>query len=203
MNNFVFFIGRILSWLIINFLFFPKIVGSKKNRHFRHSCIVVANHTSNWDPLLLGIMIRPVNIRYMAKEELFQKKFFGSFLLKLGVIPVNRGKSDLKAMKTALGALKSGQSLGMFPEGHRSKTGEMRTFESGAVMMSIKTNTPILPIYMYCKGYKPFHRTTVAIGDFLDFKTLSEGKSDMETVARLNELLFKKMTELKRSVQNA
>ncbi len=201
MNNALYNLIRIPAWLVINFAFLPRVVNAK-NLHFKEKCIVIANHNSNWDPILLGHLVRPVNLRYMAKEELFKNGFLKRFFLGMGVIPVGRGKSDLKAMKAALTALKNNQSLGIFPEGHRSETGEMQPFEIGAAVIALKTDTPVLPVYIDCKGYRIFHRVTVAAGERLDVKEIADGRTDNETVAEITQILFKKMTALKESIKN-
>ena len=201
MNNALFFSMRILAWIVLNFLFWPKVTNAK-NLHFSSKCIVIANHTSNWDPILLGHLVFPVNLRYMAKDELFKNGFLKAFLLGLGVIPVSRKKSDLKAMKTALTALKNGQSLGLFPEGHRSKTGEMLPFEIGAAVIALKTNTPVLPVYFNCRGYRPFRRVSVTVGEMLDLNKMTGGKTNGDVLAEMTETLYKKMTELKESGEN-
>lgn len=201
MNNLLFNLIRIPAWLVINVAFLPRVINAK-NLHFKSKCIVIANHTSNWDPILLGHLVRPVNLRYMAKEELFKNGFLKKFFLGMGVIPVGRGKSDLKAMKAALTALKNGQSLGIFPEGHRSETGEMQPFEMGAAVIALKTNTPVLPVYLDCKGYKIFHRVTVAVGERIDLNGIVNGKADSDTVAKMTDLLFEKMVALRESISN-
>ena len=202
MSNVLFNLLRIPAWLVLNTAFFPKVLNAK-NLHFKEKCIVIANHTSNWDPILLGHLVCPVCLRYMAKDELFKKPFSKKFLLSLGVIPVSRGKNDLKAMKTALTALKNGQSLGIFPEGHRSETGEMLPFEDGAAVIALKTNTPVLPVYLNCRGYRLFRRVKVSVGELMDLKQLAEGRTDIDAVHQSTKLLFNTMNELKKRTEDA
>jgi 1-acyl-sn-glycerol-3-phosphate acyltransferase len=82
MRPFYFFLLRILAFPLMNILFLPKVYNAK-NLHFRHKCIVIANHTSNWDPILLGHLVFPVCLRYMAKEEMFKQGFFKKIKSKL------------------------------------------------------------------------------------------------------------------------
>lgn len=202
MNDALYHIVRIPTWAVINFAFLPKVYNSK-NLHFKQSCIVVANHTSNWDPILLGHLVFPVCLKYMAKEELFKPGFLKWFFKAMGVIPVGRGKSDLKAMKMCLTTLKNGKSLGIFPEGHRIHTGELGTFEIGPTVIALKTKTPVLPVYLDCKGYRIFRRVRVLAGEMVDLSAIAEGKSDADTVAQMTEVLRGKLKELKeRLAQN-
>ncbi len=202
MNDALYHIVRIPAWLVINFAFLPKVYNAKSLR-FRQSCIVIANHTSNWDPILLGHLVFPVCLKYMAKEELFKPGFLKKFFTAMGVIPVGRGKGDLKAMKLALATLKNGKSLGIFPEGHRITAGELGPFEIGPTVIALKTKTPVLPVYMDCRGYRIFRRVRVIAGEMLDLHALAQGKSDGETVAQMTEVLRGKLNELKeRLAQN-
>ncbi|HHW92344.1 MAG TPA: 1-acyl-sn-glycerol-3-phosphate acyltransferase [Firmicutes bacterium] len=106
--------------------------------------IVVANHTSYWDPPILGAaMTRQVNI--MAKVELFRYPLFGSILRLLGAFPVKRNAVDRSAIKQALAILKEDKVLGMFPEGTRSKTGRLGKAQPGVVLFATKSGAPILP----------------------------------------------------------
>jgi 1-acyl-sn-glycerol-3-phosphate acyltransferase len=192
---------RIPTWLVINFAFLPKVYNSK-NLHFRQSCIVIANHTSNWDPILLAHLVFPVCVQYLAKEELFKNAFTKKFLQWIGVIPVGRGKGDLKAMKMSLSVLKKGESLGIFPEGHRIFAEELGQFEIGPTAIALKTNTPVLPVYLDGKGYRLFHRVRVMVGEKLDLSAMANGKSDSETVAQMTEVLRQKLMELKGKIRS-
>lgn len=106
--------------------------------------IICSNHISWWDPVAIGCAC-PRNVRFMAKEELFRDKVFGSYLRALGAFPVRRGKPDRVALRTALGILSEGGVLGMFPEGTRSRTGELGKPEPGAAVIAIKSGAPVVP----------------------------------------------------------
>ncbi|MBQ5535902.1 MAG: 1-acyl-sn-glycerol-3-phosphate acyltransferase, partial [Oscillospiraceae bacterium] len=79
-----------------------------------------ANHASAWDPLLICLALpRSMPIRIMAKKELMEIPFIGWIIKKLGAFGVDRGHSDLNAVKTAIKAVRDGESLLVFPEGTR------------------------------------------------------------------------------------
>jgi 1-acyl-sn-glycerol-3-phosphate acyltransferase len=78
----------------------------------------------------------------------------------------------------------------------------MLPFEVGAAVIALKTNTPVLPVYLDCKGYKLFHRVKVAAGEPLDLAGMANGQVDSETVAKMTNLLFEKMNDLKESIRN-
>lgn len=127
--------------------------------------VLCANHASAMDPIIIGLSLpKNINMVIMAKEQLFRIPLLGPVLRALGVFPVNRGGSDLAAMKTAMKSLTAGRRLLVFPEGTRvERQGDVEA-KGGAAMLAIRAGVPMVPIY--CGGrHKLFHRTTVVIGE--------------------------------------
>lgn len=134
---------RFVLQIIFGILFRPQIIG-RENVPMTGGMIMAANHLSNWDPPMVGTyMPRPV--AYMAKEELFRPAIAGAVIRSLYAFPVKRGAADRGAIKTALGILKNGLCLGVFPEGHRSKTGHMGKAESGVALLAAMSKVPVVP----------------------------------------------------------
>lgn len=107
--------------------------------------IVACNHLSLWDPIIVGCtMNRPVY--FMAKEELFELPVLGKLLPELGAFPVKRGQGDIGAIRKSIAVLKEGKVLGIFPEGTRSKSGELQEALSGIVLIMEKSKAPVLPV---------------------------------------------------------
>lgn len=92
--------------------------------------VLCCNHMSNLDPTTMaGFVRRPV--RYIAKKELFEKRWSAKLLSALGAFPVDRQTTDMKALKTAIKLLKNGEALGIFAEGTRVKEGEAKAAKAG------------------------------------------------------------------------
>src|SRR5215208_8280917 len=94
--------------------------------------IVAANHRSFLDPFVIGASLpwrRPLH--YVAKVELFEKRWQGWILSRLGAYPVRRGQSDETAMETARRAVERGGTVVIFPEGTRIRTGSLSTPKRG------------------------------------------------------------------------
>ena len=150
MNNLK-LLGKILYWiayysvsLYFKIVHHWKIKG-KANRPENGPLIVMANHTSVFDPPLIGcIMNRQVH--FMAKKELFKNPIFGGFLKGIGTFPVKRGKPDRSALKNAFKLLNNDKVICIFPEGTRHKPGNMGKAKAGAVMIALKSQAPILPV---------------------------------------------------------
>jgi len=154
-------IAKIIVFPFIYLLFWPKVKGIE-NFPKDGKLIVYSNHTSNFDPVIIGVLM-PRKIHFMAKEELFRIPIFGFIIKKLGAFPVRRGKVDISAIKHSLKILKQDEVLGMFPEGTRSKTGEIQSFEDGIASIAIRAKAPVIPVAI-CGGYRCFRRITVNVG---------------------------------------
>lgn len=109
--------------------------------------VLAANHLSLLDPPVLGAAAsRPVH--FMAKAELFKPAFFGWIIRKLGVFPVRRGGADRQAIKTGLSLLEDNRVVAVFPEGTRSKTGELGRAGGGAFLMAVRSGAAVVPAYI-------------------------------------------------------
>ena len=106
--------------------------------------IVVSNHLNNADPPILAAGLASRRVRYMAKIELF-KWPFGIVPRLYGAFPVRRFDSDMGALLNAERILKAGGALGMFPEGHRSRTGFVGTPHPGTALIALRSGATILP----------------------------------------------------------
>lgn len=132
-----------LTQILFGILFRPAVFG-KENVPMDGPVIMAANHLSNWDPPFAGTyMPRPV--AYMAKEELFKPAICGWIISQLYAFPVKRGAADRAAIKTAIGILKQGLCLGVFPEGHRSKDGKLGKAEAGVSLLAAMSKAPVVP----------------------------------------------------------
>lgn len=128
--------------------------------------ILVCNHLSNWDPILL-LLTQPRRIAFMAKEELFRFKPIGWLLHRVfGVFPVARGKGDTGALDAGVRAIESGDMMGIFPEGTRSKDGKLMRFKSGASLIAARAGAAVLPVGIDRRA-KAFRRVTITVGDLI------------------------------------
>ncbi len=174
-----------------------KLIG-KENEPKTGPVIVCANHISLADPLFIGLVLKR-EISFMAKAEIFKNKLFGKFLKSIGVIPVKRGAADLNAIKTALSVLKSGNVLGIFPEGTRNSEDAAK---GGVAMLAYKTKAQILPVAISIKDNKVkfFRRVTLVAGEAIPYDSLDYG--DGKDYAKASAQIMEKIYELKKSVEN-
>ncbi len=126
---------RIMRWKVYGLENFPR----------EGAAIMVSNHVSIWDPVVAACSV-PRDVSFMAKEELFSNPLLDKLFRKLGAFPVKRGQGDTSAIRNSLRVLKDGQILGLFPEGTRSKTGEMQKGLPGMILLMEKSKAPIVPV---------------------------------------------------------
>ena len=109
------------------------------------SCILACNHTFGHDYFTLGVAT-PRKIVFMVKVEALNYHPFITWMLRTGgVVPVHRGVADVDALKTAVGLVKSGRMLGMFPEGTRSPNGVLQSGKPGTALIALDAKAPIVP----------------------------------------------------------
>ena len=171
---------------ITNGVLFPiyqfKVIG-KENLPSEGGVLLCTNHIHNFDPIVVGIT-SPRPIHFMAKEELFTVPILGKIMPLINAFPVKRGLSDRGALRKGLGILKEGKVLGLFPEGTRSKTGELGEGLAGAGFFALRSNAHIVPCAII-GPYKPFRRLKVVYGKPIDMEEYRQNKATPEKTTEL------------------
>ncbi len=143
--------------------------------------IIVANHISYWDPVLIGVALTR-RVFFMGKKELFAIPVLGFLLKSWGVFPVDRAHPDRGAIRRALDLLRSGQIIGIFPEGTRSKTGALLPPSTGAAYFAIRTGAPVCPAAIIeVKGrtsWGLFRRLSLRLGPMMSFAGNNKEQAD-------------------------
>ncbi|MBR2714864.1 MAG: 1-acyl-sn-glycerol-3-phosphate acyltransferase [Ruminococcus sp.] len=130
---------------IIKILFRTKYI-NPHNLPVKGSYILVSNHISAFDPIIMAVGQKNRYIHFMAKAELFKNKFLTWLFLSIGCFPVDRGKSDKSSVKHFENVVNDGHVMGIFFEGTRSKTGEFLKPKNGASLIAYNTKTPVIPV---------------------------------------------------------
>ncbi len=107
--------------------------------------IVAANHVTNFDVFPMQLSL-PRPIFFMGKAELFKNPVMDAVLRNLGAFPVYRGEKDRWARLHAARVLDQGQTLGMFPEGTRSRGRGLGVAKTGTARLAIEKGAPIVPM---------------------------------------------------------
>jgi glycerol-3-phosphate dehydrogenase (NAD(P)+) len=118
----------------------------REHARVKGGLIVAANHRSFLDPFVVGGCLpwrRPMN--YVAKVELFERRWQGWLLSRLGAFPVRRGESDEDSMETARQVVERGGTVCIFPEGTRIRTGSLAPPKRGVGRLVLQTGAPVIP----------------------------------------------------------
>lgn len=181
------------------FLFFRYKHINKNNIPEEGRYIIASNHISGPDCIFVGLGQKRY-IRFMAKAELFENKFLNWFFTKMGAFPVNRGKGDTSAINNAKEMIDNGETLGIFIEGTRSKTGEFLKPKSGAVMLAHQMNCKIVPCAISCKGLKPsfWRRKYVHFGEPVTVEELGVTKASPREYRDASRKLMEIIADLRK-----
>ena len=174
------FLLRIVS-VLIKIIYRVRVNGIE-NFKDDEPIIISANHIHIFDPVILATLTKK-QIFFLAKKELFDKKFSAKFFSKLGVIPIDRENTDLKAIKSCFRVIRSGNT--------RVKTIDISNMKKGVALIALKNKVNILPIHI--EGtYKIFSKITVDIYPMIEISDF-ENMEDAEAIDKLTEELFYKI----------
>lgn len=177
------------------FVYRIKIYGKEKVI-YDDGAVFACNHKSNWDPLVI-IATCPRRLSFMGKAELFKFKPFAFILKKFGVFPVNRGKGDISAIKTALRILKDGNAFMMYPEGMRVKKYEQTNVKPGIAMIATRAKVPIIPVTI-SGTYRWLNKITVTYGEPIYLDEYYDEKLSVEKLQELSVAVMDNIYEVDR-----
>ncbi len=162
-------------------------------------CLVCSNHTGLNDVIVLAACMKR-QPRYMAKRELFKIPLLSSLIKALGAFPVERGRADVGALKTAISMIKSGEAVTVFPQGTRYKGVDPRETKpkNGVGMIAYHTGVPVIPVYIRTKNNHtfPLKRTEIICGDPIMPEELGFEKGGFAEYANAAEYIFGKICDL-------
>lgn len=129
----------------------------RRNVPRRGPALLVANHESFLDPVLVG-MASSRQICYLARKTLFKNRFFGAYLRTVRTFPVDQEGVAKEGLKTVLELLKAGEVVLIFPEGERTWDGEMQPLKPGVQLLIKRAQAPVIPVGV-AGAFEAFPRT--------------------------------------------
>lgn len=186
---------KVLVRIFYAIMFKVKIVG-KENVPKEGNGVLCCNHISNYDPITMAAYLDRLP-RYIAKKELFHHKVLGALLRNLKAFPVDRESvMDMKAFKTAINILKSGELLGIFAEGTRVKEGEAKAAKAGVAMFALKGDAPVIPVTI-SGNYKFRSEVRIEFGEPMMLEEYRGLKINTELMEEITEKIMGKVQEMK------
>lgn len=174
-----------IARFLVAILYPVRCIGNE-NLPAEGGAIMCMNHISLLDPVLVACGVKHRHINFMAKAELFKLKPVAAFFKALGVIPVNRGKSDMGALRASMAVCSNGHVLGIFSQGHRDKTGSLE-MEAGVALIALRTKTAVIPVRI-SGNHRLFHRVYIHIGEQVDLSGF-QGKHDSGMLKSVTSLI--------------
>jgi 1-acyl-sn-glycerol-3-phosphate acyltransferase len=110
--------------------------------------ILAANHSSFIDPPLIGCGTNRI-ISMLARDTLFRFPPMGVLLRSWGVVPVDRDGGGAKGLKIVMDQLLAGHAISLFPEGTRTRDGQLQPARSGIGLTVIKSTAPVVPVRIF------------------------------------------------------
>ena len=186
---------RIFAGISYGIIYRPKKVYISDKRPDRKTgALVIANHSSFSDPVIVGITLSR-RMYYLAGELAMGNKLKSTLLKGCGCIGIDRNISDIEGIRKAVNIMKRGHCVLMFPQGRLIRDGEIGRLKSGAILMSWQAGVPILPVYVK-KGPKWYNRAKVIVGEEFYVKDMIEKKMpSMADIERLTDYCEEKMHE--------
>ena len=183
MRNKVYSVIYPIIWIFMRIIHPWKAVGADNIPE--GAAVICGNLTTLGDPLyVVCAMGGKRQTHVMAKAEVMKWPVIGFLLKKAGIIGVNRGKSDMAAVKECLKVLRGGEKLLMFPEGTRVREGQVSEVQTGAAMLATRTGVPLVPVYIPAKKRR-FRKTTVVFGEsyYPEFEGRKPSAGDYQRIA--------------------
>ena len=186
-----------IGWIIFRAIFatyFRWRAFGAENVPLQGGVILASNHASFLDPPLVGAGLKR-GINFLARESLFRFPIMGAVLRSWNVVPVDREGGGAKGLKNILDRLLNGAGIILFPEGTRTKDGQLQPARSGIGLTVIKSTAPVVPVRVFgtFEAYgrnhqfpRP-HRLVVKYGRTMNFENLRAEAKTCEK-ARLKEI---------------
>lgn len=183
-----------ITHFVYRVLFRIENIGEKSIPEDGESYIVCANHLNYLDAIAV-ITSSNRFVRFMCKSSMFKNALF-TWVLHIGdTIPVNREKNDIDAMKRSIKALKSGEILGIFPEGTRKGMEKNLSAKNGAAFMALRTKTKVIPIGIQ-GSFKPFTKVYLNYGKPLDFSEYYGKEKNKEVLNKVTKEIMDNIIKL-------
>jgi 1-acyl-sn-glycerol-3-phosphate acyltransferase len=171
--------------------------------------VMAPNHSSYFDPPLIGSVTFSRIFRFMARDTLFKSRIGGALISWMGAFPVRRGGIDRKSWDIFVSLVKRGECVMLFPEGTRTIDGQLQPGKPGAGMLIYKARAVVVPVYAHGvfdawpkgqKGPSLFKRITVKYGEPMDLTYYFDMEESKDVYTQITDAVMKRIAQLKEEV---
>jgi 1-acyl-sn-glycerol-3-phosphate acyltransferase len=196
---------KVLCVIVFNLLYRTRYINGR-NIPSRGGCVVTPNHSSFWDPPLIGTVTFRRVFKFMARDTLFKIPVWGTLLSWMGAFPVKRGTIDRKSWAAFVDKVNDGECVMLFPEGTRTTDGEIQRGKPGTGMLIYKAKAKVIPVYAHGlfeawpKGKKLpnfFKRITVLFGEPLDLSEYFAREESKQVFIEITDRIMDSIRGLK------
>ena len=199
-------LAKFLTSVLYTNPFVKKTLIRNPNEDFSKPAVIIANHTSFLDTLVLGMVNH--KIIYLVNDWVYHSPVFGKLIRALGFYPVSQGIEN--GMNQLKEKIKQGYSLVVFPESERSYTNEVKRFHKGAFYIAEQFSLDIVPIYIHGnsevqpKGDFIIYdgSITVKVGDRIRKEDLNFGENYSERTKKVNAYFRDEFAKLRNELED-
>jgi 1-acyl-sn-glycerol-3-phosphate acyltransferase len=190
-------------WLLLKLINVKVVLTGKEKIPKDSRFLFVSNHRSGYDPVIVRAILGKYDINFISKPENFKVPILKNFLVRLKFLSIDREnpRNSLKTIVKAIDYIKNDEgSMGVYPEGTRSKTGELLPFHDGVFKIALKANVPVVVACM--KGQEnvkknvPFKKTIINF-DILDVLPVEDKMTSHDLAEKARALIENKLKESK------
>lgn len=174
--------------------------GKKQKGLFKGPAIIVSNHATYIDPIIVMVATWNRRTSFIATEDLFGTKIRSFFFSAIRCIKINKQNVSMQTFKNVQDVINHGHLVGIFPEGHIQTKDSNDHYKSGAVMFATLCDVPIIQIYIH-KNEHWWQRQHVVISDKINVKELINSKiPTVEEIEEVTKFLENQELELKKII---
>lgn len=177
------------------------INGKKQKGLFKGPFIIVSNHATYIDPIIIMVAAWHRRISFIATQDLYSTKVRSFFFNAIRCIKINKQNVSMQTFKDVQNVINHGHIVGIFPEGHIQTNDSNDHYKSGAVMFATLCNVPIIQIYIHKKKHW-WQRQHVVISDKIDIKEMINSKiPKVSEIDEVTKFLEKQESEMKMIIE--
>ncbi len=176
--------------------------GKKYKGKIKGGALIAANHTTFFDPFIVGIAFWYRRMYFLVAEVVMKNKLRSTLLKGAGAIRIDRNGTDIEAITSSVDKLKRGYLLTVFPQGGIHRDDEIESIKSGIVLLALRSSTPIIPIHITPRKrwYLP---RTVIVGNTIHPKNFCKNKfPSTADIKNITDALVKELNRCKTANQD-